>query len=89
MSGHGRVDAGGVARSINAVCTCVRSFTIKKLENRQLNVWIKELSFSNWPEDVEKLGALENGQEAHINVPPRCLLKLGKRHWLMTLRPSN
>jgi hypothetical protein len=44
--------------------------SIEKLENRQLTVWIKEASFSNWPEDVEKLGALEKGQEAHINVPP-------------------
>jgi len=70
MSRHGKIGAGGVTRSINAVCTCVRSFTIKKLENRQLNVWIKESSFSNWPEDVDKLGALEKGQEAHVNVPP-------------------
>src|SRR5260221_12470054 len=69
MSRHGRVDAGGVARSINAVCTCVRSLTIKKIENRQINIWIRELSFSNRPGDVEKLGALEKGQEAQIYVP--------------------
>lgn len=66
MSRHGKVDAEGVTRSINAVCTCVRSLWIKKLENRQLNIWIKEASFSNWP---EKFGVLEKGQEARIYVP--------------------
>jgi hypothetical protein len=40
-----------------------------------LNVWIKESSFSNWPEDVEKLGALENGEVAHINVPPEVFVQ--------------
>lgn len=67
MSRHGKVDAKGLTRSINAVCTCVGSFNIKILEKRQLNVWIKEVSFSSWP---EKFGVLEKGQEARVDVPP-------------------
>jgi hypothetical protein len=75
MSRHGKVDAEGVTRSINAVCTCVRALWIKKLENRQLNIWIKEASFSNWH---EKFGVLEKGQEARVYVLTR-----RKRRWLV------
>jgi len=67
MSRHGKVDASGVSRSINVVCTCVRAWNIEKLEKRQIALWIYEDTSS---EPREKFGSIDRGQEATVYIPP-------------------
>lgn len=85
VSRHSNVDDRGVTRSMNASCTCVRSFKIKKIENRVMSVWIKEASQS--PDDL--IGSLMSQYEAHVYLPPDAFTHAWEAALALTVKQLN